>query len=134
MNASSFLLLRLAVGMSFFGHGVVRMPKLEAFSGWMVKSFENSMLPEILVLPFSYFLPIAELVIGLFVLLGLFTRLSLISGAVVTIMLLFGSSMIESWDAIPSQLIHVAFFAVLLHFLPSNRYSFDHTFRKNPVS
>jgi thiosulfate dehydrogenase [quinone] large subunit len=112
-----FLIARLAVGMSMFGHGFVRLPKLHGFSNWMVALFQKSMLPDIIVVPFSYILPITELVIGLLLLAGLFTRQALIAGGFVMIALIFGSSMIEEWGAIPSQLIHAAFFASLLCFV-----------------
>src|SRR6266702_819581 len=110
----SYLLSRLGIGISMFGHGLVRMPKLPVFSNWVMGKFSHSILPSALVLPFSYILPIAEFLIGLLLLLGLFTEKALIAGAIVMILLIFGSTTIEEWDAIPSQLIHLAFFAILL--------------------
>jgi thiosulfate dehydrogenase [quinone] large subunit len=130
METTSFLLLRLAIAISMFGHGLVRLPKLATFSNWMVGSFENSMLPKIIVTPFSYILPIAEFAIGLFLLLGIFTKPSLVAGAVVMLILLFGTSMIENWEAIPSQLIHIAFFALLLHFADYNSWAIDTLIKK----
>ena len=128
----SFLLARLAVGMSMFGHGLVRLPKLQGFSHWMVGQFEKSMLPEIIVTPFSYILPIAELLVGIFLLIGLFTRQALVAGSLVMIALIFGSSMIEEWGAIPSQLIHAAFFSILLIFEKSyNSFAVDLILEKN---
>lgn len=125
MNPTAYLLTRLAIGTSMFGHGLVRLPKLEGFSHWMVSSFTKSMLPEALVTPFSYLLPILEFIIGILLIIGLFTRSALAAGCLVMIVLIFGSSMLENWDAIPSQLIHVAFFAVLLHFIPGNTWAVD---------
>lgn len=130
METISYLVLRLAIATSLFGHGLVRLPKLATFSNWMVDSFENSMLPKILITPFSYILPIAEFSIGFFLLLGLFTKQSLIAGSIVMLLLLFGTSMIENWEAIPSQLIHLAFFALLLHFIDSNRLALDSLIKK----
>ena len=128
----SFLLARLAVGMSMFGHGLVRLPKLQSFSHWMVGQFEKSMLPEIIVTPFSYILPITELLVGIFLLIGLFTRQALVAGSLVMIALIFGSSMIEEWGAIPSQLIHAAFFSILLIFEKSyNSFAVDMILEKN---
>jgi len=128
----SFLLARLAVGISMFGHGLVRLPKLQSFSHWMVGQFEKSMLPEIIVTPFSYILPIAELLVGIFLLIGLFTRQALVAGSLVMIALIFGSSMIEEWGAIPSQLIHAAFFSILLIFEKSyNSFAVDLILEKN---
>jgi len=130
MNTYSYLILRFAVAASMFGHGLVRIPKLSNFSAWMVKSFEHSMMPPALVIPFSFLLPFGELITGILLLLGLFTRQALILGGVIMIMLIFGTAMIENWDAIPSQLIHAAFFAVLLNFISSNRFALDHLFKK----
>jgi len=125
METTSFLLLRLAIAISLFGHGLVRLPKLTTFSNWMIGSFENSMLPKFIVTPFSYILPIAEFAIGLLLLLGLFTRPSLIAGGLIMLVLLFGTALIENWEAVPSQLIHIAFFALLLHFIDSNCWAID---------
>jgi thiosulfate dehydrogenase [quinone] large subunit len=130
MNTTGFLLLRLAIGASMFGHGLVRLPKLTGFSNWMVTSFEKSMLTASLVKPFSYGLPLAEFAIGTLLILGLFTKPALIAGSIVMIMLIFGTTMIENWEALPSQLIHVAFFAVLLQFIASNTYALDNIFLK----
>src|SRR5690554_6380756 len=98
----AYLIVRIAIGLSMFGHGSVRLPKLQAFSEGMSKNFENSMLPEILTLPFSYILPIAEFIIGLLLILGCFTRISAIAGSVVLLSLSFGSSLIENWYEIPT--------------------------------
>lgn len=130
METTSFLLLRLAIAISMFGHGLVRLPKLTTFSNWMIGSFENSMLPKFIVTPFSYILPIAEFAIGLLLLLGLFTKPSLIAGGIVMLALLFGTAMIENWEAIPSQLIHIALFALLLHFIDSNSWAIDLLIKK----
>lgn len=107
------------------GHGFVRIFKLKAFSDGMVSNFEESMLPEIIVLPFSYVLPFAELIVGILLIIGLWTRKALVTGGFIMVILIFGSSMIENWGAIPSQLIHSAFFALLLHYLGDNTLSID---------
>nr|WP_295869320.1 DoxX family protein [uncultured Chitinophaga sp.] len=124
-NTIAFVLLRLAVAASMFGHGLVRLPKLSGFSHWMVSSFEKSMIPSAMVVPFSYILPIAEFVVGLFLILGLFTRLSLIGGGLIMVALIFGSAMVEDWHSIPIQLIHAAFFGVLLVFIRYNGFALD---------
>lgn len=125
MDKTAYLILRIAIGLSMFGHGLVRLPKLSGFSSWMVKSFENSMLPELMVLPFSYALPILEFCVGLLLLIGLFTRQALILGSAIMLVLIFGTTLIENWDILPSQLIHVAFFAVLLNYVKNNTWALD---------
>lgn len=130
MNPVPFVLLRIGIAISMFGHGLVRLPKLRAFSAWMTGTFEHSLLPQVIVEPFSYILPVAEFLVGLFLLIGLFTRLAAIAGAVVMLVLLFGTTMIENWEALPSQLIHLAFFALLLQFISGNRWALDNLLLK----
>lgn len=128
----AFLLARIAIGMSMFGHGVVRLPKLTAFSDGMVEQFTGSMLPAFMVVPFSYLLPVAELITGILLLIGLFTREALIAGGFIMVALIFGTSMVENWGALPSQLIHTAFFCVLLRYVSEhNMAAADHWFRKH---
>lgn len=127
MNTTAFLLLRLAIGASMFGHDLVWLPELNAFSSWMTGSFENTLLPKIIVLPFSHVLPIAEFSIGLLLLLGLFTKTAATLGAIVMILLLIGTALIENREAIPSQRIHVLFFALLLQFTDRNTFAITMT-------
>jgi len=126
----AYLLSRMAIGLSFFGHGLVRLPKLTAFSNWMTGQFSKSFLPDFLVLPFSYALPFLEFASGLLILIGLFTRQGLLLAGAVSLALIFGTTMIENWEALPSQLIHVAFLAVLLAYLPLNNYAVDKILKK----
>lgn len=124
----SYFLLRLAIAMSMLTHGLVRMPKLDAFATNMVQQFESSMIPENLVLVFGYFLPLAELIVGFLLLIGLFTKYATIGGALIMSMLIFGSGMIEQWGAMPSQLIHTLFFVLLLSYHQYDKYSADKLF------
>ncbi|MGJ8592355.1 MAG: DoxX family membrane protein [Aquaticitalea sp.] len=126
----SFLLLRVSVGMSMLGHGLVRLPKLTKFATGMTQSFEDSMLPDALVLPFGYVLPILELAIGILLLLGLLTKQALVAGAVLMICLIFGSSLIENWAAINMQLMHTVVFVALLAFINYNSYAVDSLIKK----
>ncbi|MET0573268.1 MAG: DoxX family membrane protein [Pedobacter agri] len=126
----AYLISRLAIGLSFFGHGLVRLPKLAGFSNWMVSQFSKSLLPEFLVVPFSYILPFAEFIAGLLIIIGLFTRQGLLLAGLISAALIFGTTMIENWEALPSQLIHVAFLSVLLAYLPHNTYAVDQIIKK----
>ena len=126
----AYLLSRLAISLSFFGHGLVRLPKLQGFCNWMMGQFSKSLLPDFSVLPFSYALPILEFAAGLLIVVGLFTKQGLLLAGIISLALIFGTTMIENWEALPSQLIHVAFLSLLLANLPLNRYAVDKLLKK----
>jgi thiosulfate dehydrogenase [quinone] large subunit len=131
----SFLLARLAIGTSLFGHGLARLPKLDKFSHGMAGQFQHSILPHPVVIAFGYALPFAEFGIGLLLLIGLFTRTALVAGAIMMILLLFGTTTIEQWDAIPAQLIHAAYLVVLLIFVDRyDSWSLDLVLRRGNVN
>lgn len=121
----SYFFLRLPLAMSMIGHGLVRLPKLSAFAEGMATQFTESVLPSILVLPFGYALPIIELLIGILLIFGWQTRNTIFAGLLTMAALIFGSSMIENWGAISVQLIHSFYFAMLLYFLPNDKFSID---------
>lgn len=120
MDPFAYLLVRLTIGMSMFGHGLVRIPKLAVFSDGMVANFEGSLLPVMLIWPFSVTLPFLEFIIGLFLLIGLKTKFFARAGGILMVILIFGTSMIENWSSLPSQMIHASFFILLLQFVASN--------------
>ncbi|MBO9616948.1 MAG: DoxX family membrane protein [Dyadobacter sp.] len=128
MNTTVFLLLRLGIGVSMFGHGLVRLPKINAFSDWMTGSFAKSMLPLALVRPFSMALPFCEFIIGILLLAGLWTEAALLATAALMLLLLFGTAMVENWEAVPSQLIHLLIVALLIQFISSNTWAVDKAF------
>lgn len=130
MNDIAYLMLRLVAGISFFGHGLVRLPKLNAFSQWMTGNFSKSMLPQNLVTPFSYALPMAEFTIGILLILGVFSPKVIIAGWVVMLLLMFGTCLIENWEALPSQMIHAIILIALYQFIAANSISLDQLFKK----
>ena len=103
---TTFFFLRLPIAVSLLGHGLVRLPKLPAFTDWLVTTMEKSVIPEFLIVPFGYVLPIAEFLIGLSLLIGFRMKYSLFAGLALMSILIFGSSSIENWSAIESQLLH----------------------------
>ncbi|MCT2409850.1 DoxX family protein [Chryseobacterium antibioticum] len=126
MNKSTaYFLLRVSMGVNLLGHGLARIPKLSAFAEGMTNSFEKSWLPQPLVQIFSTTLPFLEFIIGLMLILGFKTRIASFAGAGLIIMLLFGSSTVENWEAMGIQMIYVLFFYILISRLEDNSYSLD---------
>src|SRR6185369_5130409 len=87
-----YLLMRLAVGFSLLGHGLVRIPKLAGFHAHLTSDFTHSILPMTLVSAAGYALPFVEFCIGAMVVVGLLTKLGLIAGVLSMTILVFGST------------------------------------------
>ncbi len=121
----AYLILRLTMGVNMFTHGVARLLDLEKFNMWMIGQFSNTILPEFLVSLSSYMIPFAELIIGVLLILGLFTSRALLLGALLITILVFGSGLQENWNVMSSQMIYAIFFFILSYLIELNRFSLD---------
>lgn len=107
--------LRFGFGLSFMVHGAIRFPKWSAFANGMAGQFEGTLLGGFPALSFAYALPLLESAVGLAILLGgRFIRWGAFSGCLVMGGILLGTCFLEKWDLLPSQLIHLALFYVIL--------------------
>lgn len=120
MNKTTFFFIRLPIALSLLGHGLVRLPKLQAFSEWMTGTMESSFIPSVLVMILSYVLPFIELILGILLLIGYQMRYSLYAGLALMGVLIFGSTSIENWDAIEAQLIHAVYLFALVWYMDKN--------------
>ncbi|MCV7032016.1 DoxX family protein [Mycobacterium sherrisii] len=124
-RALGYLLLRLTIGASFFGHGVVRMPKLGAFHAHLTGEFTKSYLPGFLVSGCGYLLPFAELIIGVLLLIGALTRAAAVAGVLSMIILVIGATSIEHFDVVVEQLVHAIMLSAVVALREYNRFSID---------
>lgn len=113
-NQVFYFFLRLPIAASLLGHGLVRLPKLGMFSEWMLKEMEKSIIPQLLILPFSYLLPIIEALLGLLLLIGFKTKYTIYASLGLMSILILGSSSIENWGAVQPQLLHSLYLFALL--------------------
>ncbi|MDQ8195723.1 hypothetical protein QEH59_14910 [Coraliomargarita sp. SDUM461004] len=109
--------LRIAFGLSLLIHGAIRLPKLASFAQGMAGQFDGTFLAGGLALAFAYVIPFAETLIALCVLLGgRVIRWGAFAGCMLMGGIMFGTGVLEKWELLPSQLIHLAFFyAILMH-------------------
>ncbi len=128
----TYLMARLPIAVSMFGHGLDRMLKSQEFSNHMVSQFSKSILPATMVTPFSLVLPYIELLTGILLILGLFTRFACVLGVIIILPLIFGSCMLEQWENVFIQIIYGAYFALLYYFAVYNRYSIDRLLTREP--
>lgn len=120
-GTTAYLLARVPMAISFLGHGLVRIPKLNQFSDGMVAGFEDTLLPTVIVQLFSMLLPFVELLLGLALLVGFRMKITSIVGVVLISILIFGSSFQENWSAIATQLFYAVYLTGLFFFADYNK-------------
>lgn len=124
--AIAYLLLRVLIGVNYFNHGFTRIFSIPAFAEGIVKALENSYFPEFLVRINSYFVPPVELIVGILLTIGLFTRGALIATFILMIILKLGVTSVQNWDAATSMLSYGLVLFILLAGAGFNLYSIDH--------
>lgn len=119
----AYLLFRIPIGISFFGHGLARLPKQGEFAQWMVSLFSESWIPLGLVNIFAFTLPFVELMIGVLILSGIWIKTVAIAGVILMSTLILGSSVIEDWSAVGIQMFYGAYLSGIYLFAEHNRFS-----------
>ncbi len=125
-RALAYLLMRIALGMNFFGHGFFRIfTGVGAFATGMAQSMNKGPLPHALSLSFGYCVPWIELLLGVLLILGLFTRSALAVGALFMVALTFGTTSVQNWAGAGTQLQYSFIFFAMLWLVDANTYSLD---------
>src|SRR6266852_9556377 len=121
----AYLMLRFTLGLSILMHGFVRLPHLSAFADGPVKLFAEMPLPAAMVCPFAVSLVFVETIVGLLILLGLWTRWSLLLGALTMAALVFGTALRSDWNTLAIQMLYASIYAALIATREYNTYSLD---------
>jgi thiosulfate dehydrogenase [quinone] large subunit len=122
----AYALLRIGLGLNICLHGVVRWAAgLRNFAESLLPMFQKTPLPTWSVVSFGYVLPIVEATIGACVLFGFQTRRALISGSVLMLVLMFGSTLRQDWPTVGIQLTYSLVYSLLLAGIRFNSYSID---------
>ncbi len=98
-------------------HGAVRLPKLPGFAEGMSGQFDGTFLAGFPSLAFSYLIPFAEVAVGLCVMIGWkVIRWGAFGGCLLMGGIMFGTCVLEKWELLASQLVHLAlFYAILMN-------------------
>jgi thiosulfate dehydrogenase [quinone] large subunit len=123
----AYLLLRVTLGANLFLHGFSRLIENHAvFAAFMEQQMLNAPLPGFLAHFVAVVLRWCEGIVGLLMILGLWTSFALIAGSLLMLTLQIGSCLAQNWDVAGGQLIYVLSFFVLLTSCERNRWSIDH--------
>lgn len=123
---AGYTILRIVLGLNMLMHGAVRLfGDYTGFAEGVLKEFSGTVLPEILVKAVGWGIPPVEFLIGLALILGLFTGTALIAGGLLMSVLVFGMSLLKSWGTVGNQMVYVLLFSLLLFGMKYNRFSID---------
>jgi thiosulfate dehydrogenase [quinone] large subunit len=122
-----YLVLRLCLGLNLMVHGIARIffGNFQPYVAFFMKGFVGGPLPLGLVREFLVVLPFVELLLGLLVLIGLATRYSLLACGLVMFFLLFGTCLMQNWNAAQIQMLYTFLITYMLMNIEWNRWSLD---------
>jgi thiosulfate dehydrogenase [quinone] large subunit len=122
----AYALLRIALGVNFAGHGLIRIHNGVAnFATTTAEHLAKSPLPQSFIHAFSNAIPFIEAILGLVLILGVFTRIALVCGAVFMMLLTIGVTSNQQWDLASQQLIYSVVIFMLLYLLEHNSFAID---------
>ena len=121
----AYTFLRIVLGVNFFNHGFTRLGDIPGFAQSMVDMFQDTFVPEVLVRVPAMLVPVVEFVGGLLVTIGLATQAALITLFGLMIVLMYGVTLIQNWDAASSQLIYCLVLFILIAGNSFNVFSLD---------
>ena len=122
----AYFVMRLILGINLTSHGIMRpITGMEAFVEQWVPTFTDTFLPISLVRAALYFIPVAELILGVLMVLGLFTRFALIGGVMVFALLLAGHAVRSNWGGIHLVMHYVAYYVFLFALRSQNWLALD---------
>ena len=122
----AYALLRIAIGVNFAGHGLIRFHiGLGHFANSTASHLTNSPLPHGPVLAFLYVVPIIETLVGIALVFGILTRAALVVSALLMVALMVGVTSNQQWDVASEQLIYSLVLFVLLFLHEHNELSID---------
>jgi thiosulfate dehydrogenase [quinone] large subunit len=126
----AYAILRLAFGVNILLHGLSRLLNgRAAFLAYLTHYFEHAHLVPSGMLPiFGAVLPWVETVVGLLLMLGLFSRFTLIFGALVMTVLVIGTNLAQDWLVAGLQLPYCFIYYYLLVHIDENSLSLDSMF------
>lgn len=124
------LFLRLSIGILFFVVGLNKfLGGLQRFAvDYIASIFQKTWLPDFVLYPFGYLLPFVELIGGFFLIIGLFTRRTMLVLGALLLVLQFGQYVLgqpENYAAAARSMNYIFALAAAFWFVRENPYSVD---------
>ena len=131
--ALAYAIFRLTFGVNICFRRIVRITinGLDQFSAGLMKQFEPTWFPPFAIITFGHVVPWVETIVGLLLIVGLFTRPALVVGGLLMTSLTFGTMFLQNFDLAWLQLTYAIAFFLLLAARPWNVISLDRMLGKN---
>lgn len=131
-HSLAYVVMRVGGGLNMLMHGLVRIfdSGMGNFVSYLEKGFEGTVMPGFLLAPSAYLITGVELIGGLMLLIGLFTRWSAFVLGVLMIGLQFGMAMQQQWGTLADQFIYMVIFAGLVAFASKDVWNVDSLLNK----
>ena len=121
-----YVLLRLVLGVVFLFYGINKFQTgVGATIDQMARQFERTFLPTIAIKAFGATLPSLEVVVGILLIAGLFTRAALVVAGLVLLALSAGLAVLGNAPTVATNLLFLLVVYVLLSHEEDNVLSLD---------
>jgi thiosulfate dehydrogenase (quinone) large subunit len=109
----AYALLRAMLGVNITMHGTSRiLGGVGVFTAALEKQFAATPLPHFAVRAFGSALPWAEASVGLLILVGGATRIALVAGGLLILVLTIGSTLHQDWEIAGLQLAYATVYTM----------------------
>jgi thiosulfate dehydrogenase [quinone] large subunit len=123
---TAYAIFRLTMGINIFLHGATRiLSGVGKFADAMSAGFKDSPLPSGLTWAFLAALPFMEALVGLLLILGLWTRPAVIAGSLLMTTLVFGTALRSDWAGLGLQMVYVLSYYFLISHATRDAYGLD---------
>jgi thiosulfate dehydrogenase (quinone) large subunit len=128
-RSAAYFILRLTLGFVFLMYGIGKlMEGVNEFTGGLEKQFADTFLPGTLVSLFGITLPFMEVLIGILLIAGLFTRYAIAFAGLLMVALTTGLAITGEPEGVGHNLIYSFILFGLLYYIGDNRWAFDRLF------
>lgn len=121
----SYALLRAALGLNVLIHGIIHLTQSDISSAAQALKVGGPAFFGALVRFGAYLAAPAEIIFGMMIFAGFFTRLSLSAGACFTVLFMSVKCFQQHWTSAGLQMIYILFYYLLIDRLSDNRLSVD---------
>jgi len=120
-----YFVARSFMGWNMLLQGGVKLPQLQEWGSKTAASYEGSILHPQLVIITVLLIPCVASVVGVCLLVGLFTRFAIVLGWFMIFILMLGSSLLEDWSNLTIHNLAALYLVGLFLFVKRNYYSLD---------